>query len=256
MRSSIRILVRAVSSSFTDCIRTASESIDLALAREQHAAYVAALGESVAWLPPLDDDPDAVFVEDTAVLLGRSALVTRPGAEARRAETASVASALAALMPIHTMEAPATLDGGDVLRVGNRLFVGLSGRTNREGFEVLAACARREGIETVAVPVARGLHLKSGCTIVDEETLVCHRASIDPSPFTGLRVLDAIEPEGANVLALGHALLGSKAAPRTLEMLGKHGFDVRALDLSEIHKGDGALTCLSLRVPAPGDWAT
>ncbi|MGZ5966477.1 MAG: dimethylarginine dimethylaminohydrolase family protein [Polyangiales bacterium] len=250
------VLVRELSSSYRSCIRTGSEAIDLERAREQHAQYVASLGLPVEWLPPLDGHPDAVFVEDTAVILGRSAVITRPGAESRRGETHSVARALAAHMTIHTMEAPATLDGGDVLRVGKRLFVGLSGRTNRAGFDFLAARAREEGIETIAVDVARGLHLKSGCTIADEETLLCHRPSIDPASFTGMRIVEVDEPAGANVLALGKTILGSNAAPRTLELLAKLGFAVRAVEVSEIHKGDGALTCLSLRVPAAGSWAT
>ena len=154
------------------------------------------------------------------------------------------------------MPAPATLDGGDVLRIAGRLFVGLTDRTNRAGFEFLASAAA--GLETIAVPVARGLHLKSGCTIADAETLLCHRASVDPAPFVaaGVRVLEVDESAGANVLALGPTVLASSAAPRTIDRLTALGFDVRVLDLGEFHKGDGALTCLSLRVPAAGAWAT
>lgn len=237
------------------CIRTDAVPIDLERARVQHVAYVAALGVPVEWLPPLDGDPDSVFVEDTAVVLDRSVVITRPGAEPRRREIASVTETLGAKLPLHVMQAPAMLDGGDVLRVGKRLFVGLSGRTNRQGLDFLAACAREEGIETIAVPVPSGLHLKSSCTLVDEETLV-RSSSIDPAPFNGLRIVDAIEPEGANVLALGARLLASNAAPRTIELLIKMGFEPHPLEMSEIHKGDGALTCLSLRVPSPGDWAT
>jgi dimethylargininase len=250
-----RAFVRALPSSYGACIRTGDVVIDVERARAQHAAYVAALGRPVEWLPQLDDDPDAVFVEDTAVVLDRSVVITRPGAESRRRETASVAEMLGAKLPIRVMQAPATLDGGDVLRVGKRLFVGLSGRTNREGLDFLAACAREEGIETIAVPVPSGLHLKSSCTLADGETLVRHR-SIDASPFTGLRIVDAVEPEGANVLALGDRLLASSAAPRTIELLSKLGHEPIPLDMSEIHAGDGALTCLSLRLPGPDDWAT
>ncbi len=263
------VLVRDVSARYASCIRVPSRSrdapIDLELARAQHARYVdtiAALGIEVVRLPSLDDDPDAVFVEDTAVVLERSALITRPGASSRRRETASVALALGGAMLLHEMSEPATLDGGDVLRVGARLFVGLShatgARTNRTGFDVLTQHARAEGLETVEVPVAAGLHLKSGCTIADPETILLHPASVDAAPFVaaGLRIVEVDEPEGANVLALGWTVLASTAAPRSIARLRALGFDVRPLDVSEIHKGDGALTCLSVRLPGAGHWAT
>jgi dimethylargininase len=161
------------------------------------------------------------------------------------------------------MEAPATLDGGDVLRIGAHLFVGLSSRTNREGVEALARVAARDGVEVVAVPMRGGLHLKSACTLASASLLVYDArlmADAELAPLlrhvNGLELLAVSEPAGANVLALGDAVVVSAAAPATASELRGRGLDVRVVDLSEIHKGDGALTCLSLRVPGAGGWCT
>jgi dimethylargininase len=200
------IIAREPSDAYTRCIRTKPVEIDFATARRQHASYVAtlrALGVEVEVLPPLADHPDAVFVEDTAVMLRTGALITRPGAKARRSECSSIAAVVAKYSgTLVTMEEPAVLDGGDVLRIGDRLFVGLSARTNEEGFNALADAARIEGLEAIRVQVTRGLHLKSACTIADAKTVLCHRAWLDPAPFAavGLRVIEVEEPAGAKRL--------------------------------------------------------
>jgi dimethylargininase len=156
------------------------------------------------------------------------------------------------------MAAPATMDGGDVLRWRSHLFVGLSSRTNWEGFETLRRLASDEGLETTAVEVAGGLHLKSTCSLADESTLVYLQGAVSPRSFErlGLTCLPTREPHGANLLALGTLVLASSAAPATAAMLEKRGIDVQQLDVSEFHKGDGALTCLSIRIPSTGRWAT
>jgi dimethylargininase len=158
------------------------------------------------------------------------------------------------------MEAPATLEGGDVLRVADRLFVGLSRRTNERGAAALARVAVTVGVvvETVAVPA--GLHLKSVCSLADEHTLVYDTgARLDLAALrrAGLTCVAAPEPRGANVLALGGGrVLVSAAAPRTVALLRARGLSPVVVDVGEMHRADGALTCLSVRIPAPGAWCT
>ncbi len=219
--------------------------IDVGKARSQHAAYVAALeraGFELIRAEPVDSAPDSVFVEDTAVVLGRRALLTRPGAPSRRAEVAGIRTCLRG--QVYEMTGPATLDGGDVLRLGEWIFVGLSSRTNRQGFELLAAHAAEEGLTAVAVPMREGLHLKSACSRLGEAVLG-HFDRVDPAPFRerGLTLIDAPDEMGANVLELGKHVLISAAAPKTAAMVGERAIVV---DVGEFHKGDGALTCLSI----------
>jgi len=255
----LRIWTRSVSSSLQQCLRVASETPSLELARIQHAGYVAALrglGIEVDELPALDTAPDAVFVEDTAVIIGAHALITRPGAPERRGEVASIAAALAPHLQVHTMEAPACLDGGDVLRVGDHLYVGMSARTNADGVEQLAKFAVRQGLTTRTIPVEAGLHLKSAVTALDESTVIVDPNQLDPALLKalGLRVIEAQEPAGANVLALGRWCITSAAAPKTATLLATLGHHVLPVEVDQFHIADGALTCLSLRVAAPGTW--
>jgi dimethylargininase len=260
-----RVLVRPVPLRYPECLREdRAVSIDLERARQQHAGYVRALreaGAQVGEVDASDETPDACFLEDAAVVTGRHALSTRPGAPSRRAEVEGVARALAAFCTVCAMEAPATLDGGDVLRAGSTLFVGLSSRTNQAGAQRLAEVARLDGLETRVLRVTGGLHLKSACTLADATTLLYAPALLgeaDLAPFRdlGLTCLAAPEPAGANVLALGSRVLVSAAAPRTSALLAQRGLDVRLVDVGEFHKGDGALTCLSLRIPPQGGWST
>lgn len=253
-------LVRAVPATYTACLRTSPVAIDMAAAREQHASYVSALRETgieVVTLPADDACPDCCFIEDCAVVTGRHALATRPGAPSRRGEVPPVAQAVARWCEVHPMEPPARLDGGDVLRVGARLFVGLSARTDAAGADQLARVAERDRLAVVRVPVAAGLHLKSLCSLAAPSLLV-HAPSLDPSPFraAGLECVETAEPAGANVLWLGDRVLVSGHAPRTAELLRARGLAVRVVEVGEFHKGDGALTCLSIRVPAVGGWTT
>jgi dimethylargininase len=251
-------LVRRVADAFTRCLRTGPDAPDPDRAREQHAGYVAALvaaGVEVVTLAA-GDDPDGCFVEDTAVILDGRALISRPGAPARRGECGPVAAALAGRVATTTMPAPAVLDGGDVLRVGPRLLVGLSLRSDAAGARVLAEFAAPAGLEVVTLPLAAGLHLKSAVTLVDERTAVVCPGAVDPAPLraAGLELLAVDEPAGGNVLALGRRVLVSASAPRTADVLARRGVEVATVDVSEFHRADGALTCLSLRVPPAGGW--
>ena len=249
-----------MASTYADCLRSDRESaIDVVLATKQHAAYVEAiraLGIAVDVVKSDDECPDACFIEDTAVITGAHAVATRPGAPSRRAEVDAVAAALAPYVTVHRMTGEATLDGGDVLRVGDSLFVGLSTRTNEAGVAFLAAVARRDGLDVVPLVVRGGLHLKSACSLAGASLLLFDPAlfvDADLAPFRshGLTCVAASEPVGANVLAIGTSVLVSAAA-----ILRERGLDVRIVDVSEMHKGDGALTCLSLRAPAGGHWST
>ncbi len=253
----VRALARAVPTAYRDCLREQPAEIDVPRAREQHAAYLAALraaGVAVDLLPADEAHPDSCFVEDTAILLDGAALITRPGAPSRRGECPAIAAALTAHLALQTMVPPAHLEGGDVLRIGDTLYIGLSSRTDRAGALALAAFAEPHRLRVRSVPLAAGLHLKSVVTLVDPHTLVLLAGTVDPAAFTGVEILETHEPPGANVLALGPRVLVAAAAPQTAARLTAHGLDVVVLDISEFTRGDGAFTCLSLRIPAPGHW--
>jgi dimethylargininase len=256
-------LVRRISRAYAACLREdASTVIDVVRAGEQHDAYVDALsdaGVEVRFVDPADELPDACFVEDTAVITGQHALLTIPGAPSRQAEGRTVAPWLAGTCDVVTMEGEARLDGGDVLRIGDRLFVGLSARSNAEGAAALAAVAALDGLTVTTVPLRAGLHLKSACTIASPSVILCDRAALGDEAIsalgsTGAELLFVPEAHGANVLALGDRVLASQSAPRTIELLAGRGVRVVALELDQIHAGDGALTCLSLRVPGADAW--
>ncbi|MBI2372991.1 MAG: hypothetical protein HYV07_03230 [Deltaproteobacteria bacterium] len=264
----LTVWVRPVPASYARCIRTSREPIDRELAVTQHEAYVRALeslGARVIVLPALDELADSVFLEDAAVVLtGSKIFLSRPGAPSRVLEAEALAKDLAG--PLHAPRfelveppwagEPWTLDGGDVLRARDDLFfVGASARTNAAGARRLAAAAAPA--RTVSVPVGPSLHLKSSVTLVREDLLIADR-SVDPAPFRaeGFEIMVTDEPYGANVLSLGKSVLVSSAAPRTAARLRATGMDVHVLEVSEIHKGNGALTCLSLRFAGSSAFAT
>jgi dimethylargininase len=254
--------VRAPTAAYAQCLRRHDgPDPDAALASRQHAGYVAALreaGVTVEIVPPADDLADACFVEDAAVILTHAvAVLSRPGAPSRRAEVATLEPALGRLLTLERLHEPATLDGGDVLRLGGVLLVGRSSRTNDAGIEQLRSLARPHGLDVVAVDVRAGLHLKSACTALDARTVVVDPTALDPWVLEalGLRPYPVEEPLGANVLALNDRVLVSADAPRTAAWLEAEGRTVVRLSLSELHRGDGALSCLSLRRPPAGGWS-
>src|SRR5947209_6652744 len=232
------------------------EPIDASVAAVQHSAYREALkacGAEVVTLPRIDELPDSVFVEDTAIVLDELAVLTRPGVESRRAEVRAIESEVARLRPVAEVEPPATLEGGDVLRAGRKLYVGLSQRTNAEGVAALAALTAPHDYEVVSVGLRDCLHLKTGCSALDDETILVNPDWIDAGVFRGLRVVavDAEEPWAANVLRVGHTLCVGAAFPRTARKLTASGYRVRAVDCSEFAKAEGALTCMSLLFRQP-----
>lgn len=248
---------RQVSPRIVDCALTHldRQPIDPALAAAQHAAYEQALrdaGYDVIRLPYLADDPDAVFVEDTAILLGERAVITRPGTPSRRDEINSTADGLAPYFTVHRVEA-GNLDGGDVLKVGKTLYVGQSNRTDAEGTEALAAIVSSLGYIVVPVQLGRCLHLKTAITFAgpDEHgtpTLLANPEWVDTSLFGTMQVLTvaADEPYAANVVRAGDRLIMAAGSPATAAKLRERGFTVVELDLSELQKAEAGGTCMSL----------
>ena len=227
------------------------EPIDAGAAARQHRGYREALracGASVVTLPPVEGLPDSVFVEDTAVVLEEVAVLTRPGAESRRGEVALIEPEVARLRPVLRIEPPATLEGGDVLRLGRTLYVGLSPRTNAGGAAALRRLVAPHGYEVVTVEPRGCLHLKTGCSGLDDSTVLVNPEWVDTEVFRGRQVLvvDAAEPWAANVLSVNGSICVSDAFPRTAEALSARGFDVRAVGVSEFAKAEGGMTCMSL----------
>ena len=226
------------------------EPIDVARAEAQHRNYEAALerlGARVVSLPSERDMPDCVFVEDPALVLDEIAIITRMGAESRRGEAASLAAALAGFRPVVRMSAPATLEGGDVVRMSKTLYVGLSRRSNAEGARQLAAIVEPYGYRVAPIAVTGCMHLKSACCAVSDDTVLANRALFDSSALR-CKMIDvpAEEPGAADVLRIGNTVLIPDSFPGTARLLEKSGFTVQLLDVSELQKAEAGVTCMSL----------
>jgi dimethylargininase len=246
-------LTREISPAIASCELThlPRAPIDLALARAQHAEYekcLATAGCRVSRLAAGDEMPDSVFVEDTAVVLPEVAIITRPGAASRRGETSAVAEALRSYRPLAQIEAPGTMDGGDVLVAGRRVFVGVSSRTNPEGAEQLRAILKPYGYAVQEIEVQDCLHLKSAVTLVGENLLLMNPAWLPTDSFSSFdRIeVDPVEPMAANAVLAGGQVICAAAFPRTRERMEGRGLQVRVVDASELAKAGGALTCCSL----------
>jgi dimethylargininase len=246
-------LTRAVSPTLVDCELTHLDRspIDVARAIAQHAQYEAALealGCRVQRVVAAPDNPDAVFIEDTAVVLDELAVITRPGAASRRAEVNAVAEALADYRPQACITAPGTMDGGDVMRVGRTLYVGRTPRTNDDGIAQLRHIVETHGYTVVAVPVHGCLHLKSAVTALDDHTVLCNPAWVDPALFGPHRIVQvpASEPAAANVLRVGDVLVAAEAFANTNAILQELGYRVVTVPADELAKAEGAVTCCSV----------
>lgn len=230
------------------------QPIDHEAAVAQHRAYQAVLrgeGARVIELPADPAFPDGVFVEDTAVVLDEMAVMTCPAPPSRRGERTAVEAALAPFRPVVRLPEGAILEGGDVLRVGRTLFVGLSGRTGEAGVRALDGIVRPLGYTVVPVRVTGCLHLKSAACAVDDETVLLNRGWVDVDPFAGFRLVDApaAEPFGANALRLPGAVVVSSAFPETTQVVSWLGHRVVTVDVSELHKAESGVTCMSLVFP-------
>lgn len=251
-------ITRAVSPGIVHCELSfiARKPIELAKAREQHRAYeklLKQLGARVISLPAESGLPDSMFVEDPAIVLDELAVILPLGTESRRPEAASLAPALAEFRKLECVTLPGTMEGGDILRIGRKLFVGLSSRTNAEGIWQLDAILKPYSYEITAVRVTGCLHLKSAVTYIGRNTLLANRAWIDLAPFAGYDWIDVApeEPHAANALALGATIIFPASFPRTRARIEAHGFHVTALDISELQKAESGLTCSSLLFEAP-----
>lgn len=247
----MRALVRDIPDSFTRALSAQAPAtpIDVALARSQHAAYVAALEASGVTIERLAADeahPDCVFVEDTAVIGPGVALITQPGAPSRRGETGSIAAALARSIEIVRMTGDATLDGGDCMRVGDTIYVGASARTNSAGIARLTEVFSGLRVVTVWLP-AGVLHLKCVCTPLGEDRMLLAEGTLAAATFDAEVIrIPAEESYAANAVAVGSHVIVADGFPRTAESLAKAGFTIHPVPASEVRKADGSLTCQSL----------
>jgi len=249
-----RALVRRPSTRLAEGLVTHIDRkpVDVDLAMRQWEGYVAAL-QDAGWetleVSPADDCPDSVFVEDTVVMYGDRAVVTRPGADERKPETAPVADLLGVLgYDVVSIEAPGTLDGGDVLKHGGTVWVGMGGRTNRSGLDQLTAYLEPHGAHVVPVPVSKVLHLKSAVTALPDGTVVGYEPLVD-DPQVWESFLAVPEESGSHVVLLGgDTVLMSSDAPDSRTLFEERGLDVIAVDISEFIKLEGCVTCLSVRL--------
>jgi dimethylargininase len=242
-------LTRPTGDELLDCELTHIDRtpIDVRRAIVQHDDYVdvlRSLDVKVVELPRLPGHPDAVFVEDTALVLDEVAVLLRPGAESRRGEVASMREALAGYRKCITMEAPASLDGGDVIVFGRRILVGETSRSNAVGIAALGELLEPYGYTVEGVPVQGVLHLKSAATVVDSETIILYKDYVNLD-FLGAKLIAAHpdEPQGANVVRVGDALLVDSSAPRTIARLERHTDNLVAVHVDEFAKAEGAISC-------------
>jgi dimethylargininase len=246
-------ITREVSPNIGQCEIThiQRQPLDIDLARTQHTQYervLAELGCQVKRLPADSRLPDSVFVEDAAIVLDELAISTRPGAESRRGETEIIAGALGEYRTIRKIEPPGTLDGGDVLQMGRTLYVGISQRSNGSGRRQLVDLVSPYGYEVVEVRVDGCLHLKSAVTKVSEKALLINRSWVDARSFRGndLIDIDPDEPYAANALFVSGELVYPATFRKTCKRLEDRGYSVRTVDVSELQKAEGAVTCCSL----------
>jgi dimethylargininase len=247
-------ITREVSAAFDECQLThlPRVPIDLDRARAQHTAYEWALVEAGCTVRRLDsgpDLPDAVFVEDIAIVVPEGAILTRPGSEARRMETPGVTASLVRHgLPLQEIRSPGTLDGGDVLVIGRRAFVGLSARTNRAGADQLVDILDAVGYAVSTVPVRGCLHLKSAVTAVAPGTVLINREWVPAEAFEGFSLVDvdSREPHAANALAVGGVVIYPAAFPRTRAILEHRNLHLRLVEVDELQKAEGAVTCCSV----------
>lgn len=244
-----RAFVRPPGESFAAAISSSGAKIDVALAREQHAAYCEALriaGVEIIELPSSEKFPDSCFMQDTALVLGGRAVIARPGAGSRQGEEGLVAPLLRERFPTVEIRAPGTLEGGDVLVLPGRVYVGLSDRTNAEGIEQLRAALRPLPVEEI--PVVGLLHLLSGVTNLGRNTLLAVESMTGRPEFAGMDVLTVPDEEAyaCNALGLGEFVVAPAGYERTIRLLEGRGFRVLSVPVSEFAKADGGVTCLSL----------
>jgi dimethylargininase len=226
-------------------------SIDLQKAREQHRAYAKALedlGVEVSMLTLNETMPDGVFVEDTAVMLDELAVITSMGTLNRRKEVPAIATEISKYRKTYEIPLPATLEGGDVLRIGRRIYIGETVRTNKDAISIFTRIVKPLGYQVDQVRVSGCLHLKTGISALNEETFIANPKWLDLSLFKGCNIVEVPEDEsfGGNVLVVNGTVLMNAAYPRTIDLVASLGFKIQTVDISEFEKAEAGLTCMSL----------
>ncbi|MEO7210672.1 MAG: arginine deiminase family protein [Chitinophagaceae bacterium] len=246
-------IVRAIPNTYQDCVTIASDkpTIKVELAKQQHAAYCNTLAQLGLKLIRIDADdalPDCCFTEDTAIVFGDVAIITNPGTISRIAETVEMEKILIPLKKIHHLSSPATIDGGDVLKIEQKIFIGISSRSNEEAIKQVAAIINPKGYEVIGVKIRDTLHLKSVCTYVGNGCILLAEGHLDENIFSEYDIIIVPEEEAyaANCLMVNGQVLLPKGFPKTKSLVEAKGFSVIEMDMSEIEKADGALTCLSI----------
>lgn len=246
-------ITREVSSRFNECEITHINRtpIDLDIARKQHHEYVQTLAKIGCQIIELDEEqdlPDSVFVEDTAFILPEVAVITRPGADSRKPETESIIQALSSHRPLVHVVAPATVDGGDVLVLGKNIFIGMSTRSTPEAVTQLQGLLDNYGYTVVGVKLTDCLHLKTAVTRVDDNTLLINKNWVSPEHFTGFDLIDvdSSEPFAANCLPVKDVIIYPTTFPNTQKKLEQKGYKIANVNLDELAKAEGAVTCCSL----------
>ncbi len=249
----LNALTRGVSASIANCELThlPRTPIDLELARQQHHAYedlLRDLGVRVTSLPPMESFPDAVFVEDAAVVLDEVLVPARMGTASRAGEVFSVAEELAFHRRVLSLPPSGTLEGGDVVRVGKKLYVGITRRTSQAGVEGLRSILMPYGYEVIDVRVTGCLHLKSGCSYLGRNMMLMNSSWVDSRQFRGFEIIEVPSNErgGANVLVVAETLVIPKSFPATRQLLERRGFRTKAIDISELLKAEAGVTCESI----------
>jgi dimethylargininase len=246
-------ITRDVSPRMNECELTHIERtpIDVNVARQQHQDYIEALkslGCEVIALPAEADLPDSVFVEDMALILPEIAIITRPGADSRKPEVESIMKALDPYRPLLRITEPATVDGGDVLMVGKNIYVGLSTRSNDFAIRQMQELLSDYGYSVMGVQIHDCLHLKTAVTRADDKTLLINRELVDTHHFEGYNLIDVdpSEPFAANCLPISDSIIFPTAFPKTRARLEARGYKVKAVQVDELAKAEGAVTCCSL----------
>ena len=244
-------IVRPVPDSYERCVRTNVEKIDIALARNQHEEYcktLQKLGLKLIWIKGDDALPDSCFVEDTAIVIGEKTIICNMKIKSRAPEVIEVAKVLKKLKETYYIKPPATIDGGDVLKIENRVFIGLSARTNLHAIRQLRKVLEGSDLEIVPVKVQNVLHLKSACTYLGNNYVILSKGNFDVSVLRDYEkiVVPRGEEYAADCLAINGTVLMARGYPKTKKLVENEGFSVKEIEMSEFRKGEGALTCLSI----------
>ena len=246
-------IVRGIPNTFQDCVTISHDTpkINVELARQQHEAYCKTLEQLGLKLIRIDSDdalPDCCFTEDTAIVFDDLAIITSPGTPSRVAETVEMEKTLTPLKKIYHLSPPATLDGGDVLKIDKKIFIGNSSRTNKEAIKQVAAIINPKGYEVIGVKIWNTLHLKSVCTYLGNECIILAEGYLDDKIFSQYDkiIVPKEEEYCANCLVVNKKVLIPKGFPKTKSLIESKGFYVIELEMSETKKADGALTCSSI----------